>query len=326
MRINGFIKKVAIFSLCLPIIWVLGVCLYGSIFPRYLQKNLVKGMAREFTINRLLEADTVKNVDVLVLGSSHAYRGFDPRIFEEHGIRMFNIGTSAQTAIQTEYLVNKYIDKIKPKMVIYEASYMNLTGDGLESALDLYYSIGKPDEELLNMVLKINKIKSYNTFLFGLYEKYIRKREKQKVNFKTASNTYITGGFVETRLATDINKQKAILTNQRKIKALYRDMQIEAFKATMEALKKRDIQTIIVQAPVLKDTYESISNQGEIDAFFSSFKGIPYLKYNKTLSLPSDDFYDDHHLNQKGVQAFNRKLIKDLNTVHADTMVSLSGN
>jgi hypothetical protein len=34
--------------------------------------------------------------DVVVLGSSHAYRGYDPRVFSKHGWSIFNAGSSAQ--------------------------------------------------------------------------------------------------------------------------------------------------------------------------------------------------------------------------------------
>ena len=49
---------------------------------------------------RKIDADTTINIDVLVLGSSHAYRGFDPRIFKKAGIKLFNFGSSGQTLLQ----------------------------------------------------------------------------------------------------------------------------------------------------------------------------------------------------------------------------------
>lgn len=39
----------------------------------------------------------LNNCDILFLGSSHCYRGFDPRVFKNIGYNIFNLGTSSQT-------------------------------------------------------------------------------------------------------------------------------------------------------------------------------------------------------------------------------------
>src|SRR5215217_8103310 len=68
--------------------------------------------------SRLKELDTVKNVDILFLGSSHAYRGYDVRKFNRLGYSAFNLGSSAQTPVQTELLVKTYLAQLNPKVVI----------------------------------------------------------------------------------------------------------------------------------------------------------------------------------------------------------------
>src|SRR5690606_36447324 len=135
-----FLIRVLKFSLLLPLIWIFGVCVYGGIFPRQLQKNLATTSAGGYTKTRLNEAEHMGNVDVLVLGSSHAYRGFDPRIFQKNNVKIFNLGTSAQSPIQTEYVVKRYIEKLNPKVVLFEVSYLSFSSDGLESTLDFYNS------------------------------------------------------------------------------------------------------------------------------------------------------------------------------------------
>src|SRR5689334_14184152 len=56
---------------------------------------------------RVKEIDSVKKVDILFLGSSHSYRGFDPRIFKQYGLTSFNLGSSSQTPIQAKILLEK---------------------------------------------------------------------------------------------------------------------------------------------------------------------------------------------------------------------------
>ena len=195
-----FLVKILGFILPLPVIWITLVYLYGSLVPTEFQKNLRYTSAGGFTSSRFAEADTVRNVDVLVLGNSHAYRGFDPRIFSEHKKRLFNLGTSSQRAVQTRYLVEKYLDGIKPKMVIYEVSYMNLTGDGLESALDICYSTDKSDIGLLEMMLEVNQVKAYNTFLYSLLQDL--DGEELKKETRMPGDSYVPGGYVESMKIT----------------------------------------------------------------------------------------------------------------------------
>ena len=75
--------------------------------------------------------------DVLIVGSSHAYRGIDPRILERDGITAFNLGSSAQTPINTKVLLHQYLEQINPKLVVYEAYAGTLAIDGVESSLDI---------------------------------------------------------------------------------------------------------------------------------------------------------------------------------------------
>ena len=79
----------------------------------------------------------IKNVDVLFLGSSHAYRGFDPRIFRKRGYSSFNLGSSAQTPSQTKVWLKRYLKHLNPKIVIYEVYPGTFSSDGIEASLDL---------------------------------------------------------------------------------------------------------------------------------------------------------------------------------------------
>ena len=86
--------------------------------------------------SRISEIKNQEDVDILFLGSSHAYRGFDTRIFLENGYKSFNLGSSAQTPTQTKVLVERYLGSLNPELVIYEVYPKTFTMDGVESSLD----------------------------------------------------------------------------------------------------------------------------------------------------------------------------------------------
>lgn len=301
-----FLSKILVFFLPLPLIWLAAVFVYGTFVPPDLQKNIRYASAGGYGFSRFAEADTTKNVDMLVLGSSHAYRGFDPRIFAEHQIRMFNLGSSSQRALQTKYLLNKYIDDFSPKLVIYEVSAMNLMGDGLESALDLCYSVEEPDKELFSMIMEVGQVKGYNTFLFAMLKSLGEKTKKKEQRMH--GDRYIRGGYVETREVIKDKRELHTPGNAEKLE-LQESKHVPAFEESLKALKESNIPVILVQAPVSEAEYKNVSNQDELDRYFSSFDGVPYYNFNKILSLEDSCFIDPHHLNQRGVEEFNRALI-----------------
>ena len=73
------------------------------------QGNIFRG---GYTYITFRQFDRNAKYDIILLGSSHAYRGYDPAIFREHGYNMFNLGTNSQTNLYL-ILLRKIILKKK---------------------------------------------------------------------------------------------------------------------------------------------------------------------------------------------------------------------
>ena len=113
-----FISKSLLFLLFLLVFYTIGVITYGEIIPvKYHQNILYKKFAYGFSNTRFKEVKYVDPVDILFLGSSRSYRHYDPRIFKKHGFSSFNLGTSSQTFLQMEILVDRYLDSLNPRYV-----------------------------------------------------------------------------------------------------------------------------------------------------------------------------------------------------------------
>lgn len=305
-----FLIKTLVFLLLLPVVWIAGVCAYGSIAPALLQKNLkTTAMGGRYLHTRLQEADTVKNADLLILGSSHACRGFDPRVFSKYGIKIFNLGSDAQTPIQTDYLVGRYIDKIKVKAVIYEVYYEPFERDGLESALDVYRSVNKIDPELLEMAFIINKVKSYNTIIYSFFNLNVL-GTKTPPDKKDPLNKYIPGGYIETLVPQDTAQINRVFASEN---AVFDNKQKMAFERTMKRLREKNIKVILVQTPIMKKVFASVANKDEIDKFFLSFGTKYYFNFNRSVTFDNNYYSDSHHLNQEGAERFDKMMIDTLN-------------
>src|SRR5690606_38894975 len=108
--------------------------------------------------------------DILILGSSRAYRHYDPRIFRKYGIEIFNLGSSAQTFIQTNYILQKYAQRFKPEIIVLDIYPAMFGSDGVESSLDLMFSDLVLDPQFRKLTWKQRNLKLFNTLIFSTYK------------------------------------------------------------------------------------------------------------------------------------------------------------
>ena len=152
IQIINLIKRILIFSVFLIIGYTLLLFLFGSVLkPKHLP-NLVYKVGHNYL--RLQEVRQTSNVDLLFLGSSHAYRGFDTRIFRASNYKAFNLGSSSQTPVQTRVLLERYLENLNPKLVVYEVNPIMFYSDGVESTINLVVT-DKNDFSSFKMVLGI---------------------------------------------------------------------------------------------------------------------------------------------------------------------------
>lgn len=257
------------------------------------------------TNTRLNEVEKINSIDILFLGSSHTYRGFDSRIFKAHGFTSFNLGTSAQTPIQTLMLLKKYLDTLNPKLIIYEIDPLSLTSDGVESSLDIIANTHFNDLYSYEMALKLNHINTYNALLYATITNYMPLNNRLVEPIKRGTDTYIKGGYVEKE-----NKYyDPILIPKSEI--IISKKQLKTFEIVIDDIKKKGINLQLVFAPISKSLYSSYTNMNYFDSLMTTYS--QYTNFNKILNLKdSIHFYDADHLNQQGVKVFNEKLLNTL--------------
>ena len=155
-----FVFKSIKFIIFFVLIYVPILCIYGELAPEKIKKNL-KYKEDSFLRAKLSEIDKFHDVDILFVGSSHAYRSFDPRLFSAAGFKTFNLGSSAQTPINTEVILDRYLERLNPKTVIYEVYPETFCSDGVESTVDIISS-DHISYDLFSLACCQNDIKVYN--------------------------------------------------------------------------------------------------------------------------------------------------------------------
>lgn len=299
-----FVKQIAIFIPFAIAIYVCGVCFLGEFAPSYFRPNvkyIVGASGHSYT--RLQEVKKIDSIDILFLGNSQAYRGFDTRVFEKYGISSFNLGTSGQTFLQTKLILKRYLETIHPKQIVFQVSPYMFRSLGAESSIDIL-SNDINDIHSVEMALSINNVQVYNTLVYSVFkdaigEKYTYTEEKKKRN-----DLYIRGGYVEKYKMTpyvfkdldtvfEINKK-----------------QLKAFKDVVSMVHDKGVNLIFVKAPISKDLKINKSLLIEFESLIKS-EGI-YYDFDLLLSLENDYFYDSNHLNNRGVDIYNASLVEML--------------
>ena len=288
-------KRLIWFSLLAFLGYAVFLYLFASFIPQKNIPNLI--YLQDHNYLRLKEAKQMSNVDLLFLGSSHAYRSFDTRIFTASNYKAFNLGSSSQTPKQTLILLKRYLKQLNPKLVVFEVNPILFTSDGVESAIDLITSDNN-DINSLKMVVDQKNVKVLNTYLYALANSIFKKSPDIKLK------TYHKGGYVSRANLKYYDGEKPIDE-----KIIIKEKQLKAFKAIIVMLESNNIDYILVQAPVTQQKYRSFTNMAEFNAKLKAY-GDYYDFNNKLKLIDTLDFYDNHHLNQSGVTIFNTAFLE----------------
>lgn len=262
------------------------------------------------TYTRLKEVKETKNVDILFVGSSHVYHSFDPRILEKEGITSFLLSSNSQIPSISEYLLNRYLDSLNPKMLAYEVCPYVMSLDGVEGSVEII-SDETIDFKMILFVIGQNHLTVYNTFLYA-YLKNLLFREKKYFHEPLITkgistglafeNHYIKGGYVERALPYFSHPPFE------KVKWIKNPTNIESLKRVIKLVKDRKIELLLFQSPVPSQYYNSYINNDEFDQEMSELNS--YINFNETLKFnDSLHFFDYHHLNKAGVEVFNHQII-----------------
>ena len=301
---KNFLLRLLIFITINSLCYLMSIDIWNEVRPADFKTNLNYRPAHGghfFTRLREVELSSSK-IDVLVVGSSHAYRSFDPRLFDSKGIKLFNLGSSAQTPVQTELLLNRYLERLNPKIVIMEIYPGSLSSDGIEAALDLVSNTPKIDKFIYKMVFDLNNLKLWNTFLLVKMNQWFHFYNIERESAVKGDDLYVNGGFVENKT---VNK------NDCRTKAEFEKLnedQLEAIERIEQLVSKRNIKLFYVSAPVSQNYFNSYANyQSHLDLFKQKDNYYDFSQMSELNDI--NHFIDCDHLNQYGVNIFNEKLL-----------------
>ena len=299
-----YINRLLVFFAVVIIAYPVFVILADRLLPYSWKRNL-RYKAKSIIQYKLEDLKDEQDLDILFVGSSHCYRGFDTRIFEEEGLETFNLGSSSQTPKETNLLLNKYLPQLKPKLIIYEVFPTCFELDGLEASLNMI-SAEPLDADFIPMLWRSPSPKLFNTFIVSCFNKWTKEQPIDLSVPFTAKDIYHEGGFVEridSDYDFDVEAPRAYS---------FRAEQLEAFEDNVKLIQEQGVDLLFVYAPVTKVFDASRTNPDVLNEYLSKFE-TPFWDYHKGLTLlDSLHFYDEDHLNNEGVVIFNNVLLDRL--------------
>ena len=84
-QIFKLLKRLLAFAAVVFIVYCFLIWVWGDYIPKKYTKNLNYRLSSSYI--RFQEVKEYKNIDILFAGSSHSFRGFDPRIFKQSGMK-----------------------------------------------------------------------------------------------------------------------------------------------------------------------------------------------------------------------------------------------
>jgi len=263
---------------------------------------------------RLAEADALRQpCSLLFIGSSHCYRTFDTRLYPSS----FNLGSSNQTPLQSLFLLRRYLPVLQPGLVVFEVHPDIMEHDGVESSVDLL-SNTYADLPLLRMVARQRNLRTANTMACALFDRLVRRDlglEDSVVTVRTSSGdssfrasfAYVPGGFVE--VSPYCYRPQSL--EPRSIETL--PEQLDALADCLALMRAAGVPCLLVEVPASRSLYNAYLNhdvfERQIRALADGY-GARYINLNNDTALTAqlDDsscFFDDDHLNRRGVSIFN---------------------
>ena len=260
------------------------------------------------SLRRFRELRNTRDVDILIAGSSHAYRSFDPRLFARRGLRAFNMGSTNQTPLNTYYLLQRFLPDLDPELLILELYVRTLSSeDGLESFFDLATNLPL-SPELVKMAVATGQPHAVNSLVAVQMSRLTRPLHGAGQE-NIPDETYVSGGYCQS---TEIIARDQTFQDVGSLDLP--EIQMEYLAKVIRIAKERGTTVVMVTAPFPKAHRQAIDNYASLVDRIHAFArrhGVFYRDFNGRLNLETyTHFKDTHHLNHAGVIRFNRALLK----------------
>lgn len=276
------------------------VMVKGRRLMAYANPVAVRLGGQEYAMTR--DFDPTQRYDVFVVGSSHAYRGYDPRNFEARGYRLFNAGSSAQHPTVSSLMLQSMLPKLQHKpLVVIDIFDRILEMDGGESSGRMMVNCAEPALAMKILMMRPDVV---------AINSYVCRTMSAEQCLETDLKDYVGDGYCtrEGMLQKELDPLPMVFRRN--------DQAFQGLHECLDWLKNNGYSSVVVSHPMPpqrgREEFHGAA-AAEVLKVTSSY-GLKY--YDFTLHDFGTDwktyFWDATHLNQRGVDAFNDLLMQTL--------------
>ena len=259
-----FLRDAVLYLVTFIGVYILVIILLAAVPPLTDKIPNLKNMRGKSDFSLLRFLDLNLDSDVWVFGSSHAFRGFDPRIFASKGISIQNFGSASQHLLNSNRLLEEYLIQNHPKLVLVELDHGLMNYNASLEPTFVLMSNKYINSSIANMAKDVNHVGVWNSLAYHFVHQKIYPLEESVQN-NINNNTYIRGGFVETNIKINSN-DVSIRTGQGHLELA--DVNFSFAERIVELCNKHDVELVFYSAPKAKCWTSGYSNINEVDSLF----------------------------------------------------------
>ncbi|MEL6836555.1 MAG: hypothetical protein AAFP77_26380 [Bacteroidota bacterium] len=263
------------------------------------------------------------NIDVLVLGSSHAYRSYHPTVLEDNlnEATVFNFGSSGQNPLTSYYVLDEVLRMHRPAVVIMDVYIMVFAENRELSNARINLISMRPGPGRRNFFSEGFPLKHKVLSLFPSYQYRAHAAPKLKKllgmrYLRPHQERYVEKGFVELTDTITLTELQQVLAVTKPVENL--DFVTESSIAYLEKIKERcaaaGIPLVLTVSPIPEMAEDHMGIYGQANAYFGDLAEkweVPYYDFIRDrLPILKDEHHysDDHHLNAAGARIYSKAI------------------
>ena len=259
------------------------------------------------------------NIDILFIGSSHAYTAFNPLLIDKNcNTISYNLGSDGLRVSLTDLVLEEALKYTQPKLIVLEIYNGSITQPTKEKAKG--YQLRALDfvsNFSIKKLKKINRFYSHDEILGVLFPLIRNHRKWNKVDyfdydkskkFNLEENFYYRGFIGSSNIISVKGGREKFADFRNKniefdaSKVLISDESKEDIMNILNIAKDNNIKVLIVSAPDPRARFSNYDFFNQLKSFCDT-NNVPFLNMNNyysEMSLGINDFKDKSHLNTLG--------------------------
>ena len=260
---------------------------------------------------RLKAAEKMTKIDYLFIGSSYAYSGIIPAIFDSTGVNTFNLGIATAGPFFNEIVLDDYLSvHEKPNylfIIIAHTTFSEIASDvWSQYPIHRYLSYPLSNEEVF---MRYTSPITYFEMLRKSFKKGTENifTEKNEIDSAALREIETSRGYFKSIESTGIEKlkdEKEIFLPY--LKSIYSDRKEKKLLEIVAKCRKLNIKIILIEPPTYKlQDFFSIDFKNKYSRFMEKLQNdsIKILRDSQN-SYDSSCFRNTDHLNYKGASIF----------------------